>query len=489
VSKAVIPLRQVGVNPGVDLGRVPVLRRFLHWKHARTAVQIPMLVLAGLIIFDGLVGPSLAPKNLAGVLPWVHWRGFIVLALLAVGNVFCMACPFMLPRRIAKRVLPASLPWPNWLPGKWLAVGLLIFFFWVYEAYDLWASPWLTAWVILAYFTGAFVIDGFFKGAAFCKHVCPIGQFNFVNSLASPFEVTVRSPSTCAECQTKDCISGRHAPDGGLVQNGCELWLFQERKVGNMDCTFCLDCVQACPYDNVGVIARNPLEREIVPDPNRSGIGRFSERLDLAAMALVIVFGAFLNAFGMVSPVYDLQRWLADLLGVSSEPLVLAIVFVAGLILLPVAVVGGIAWAVRAITASRLPVKTVACRFAFALVPLGFGMWLGHYGFHFFTGALTIVPVFQSFFSDLGLPILGEPRWELAALLPVSLIDWIELLFMWGGLLVSLRACWLVADSLFPDRRARQRAVVPWALLCVALFAAGLWLLSQPMDMRGTVLG
>ena len=46
--------------------------------------------------------------NLAGVLPWIHWRGLVVLGLLAAGNVFCMACPFMLPRTLARRWLPTG---------------------------------------------------------------------------------------------------------------------------------------------------------------------------------------------------------------------------------------------------------------------------------------------------------------------------------------------------------------------------------------------
>ena len=44
--------------------------------------------------YDGLRGPQVGAMNLAGVLPWIHWRGFVVLGLLAAGNVFCMACPF-----------------------------------------------------------------------------------------------------------------------------------------------------------------------------------------------------------------------------------------------------------------------------------------------------------------------------------------------------------------------------------------------------------
>jgi len=94
-------LTRTAARPRFDLLRLPVLGRFLRWRHARTAAQVPMLLISLAILYDGFFGPTLAPKNLAGVLPWVHWRGFVVLALLIAGNLFCFACPFMLPRRLA----------------------------------------------------------------------------------------------------------------------------------------------------------------------------------------------------------------------------------------------------------------------------------------------------------------------------------------------------------------------------------------------------
>ncbi len=36
------------------------------------------------------------------------------------------------------------------------------------------------------------MVDSVFKGASFCKYVCPIGQFHFVHALVSPLEVKVR---------------------------------------------------------------------------------------------------------------------------------------------------------------------------------------------------------------------------------------------------------------------------------------------------------
>src|SRR5450432_2498237 len=142
-----------------------------------------------------------------------------------------MACPFTFVRDLGRKLLPASLPWPRVLRSKWIAVALLAFYLWVYEAYDLWDKPAATAGIILGYFLAALVIDGFFKGASFCKYVCPIGQFHFVQSLASPLEVKIREPDVCATCRTFDCIKGNEQ------YRGCELKLFQPRKSGNMDCT------------------------------------------------------------------------------------------------------------------------------------------------------------------------------------------------------------------------------------------------------------
>src|SRR2546421_7701223 len=128
-----------------------------------------------------------------------------------------------------------------------------------------------------------------------------MGNLNFVQSWASPLEVKVRAPAVCASCRTKDCLRG------GDGIPGCELHLFLPRKAGNLDCTTCLDCVHACPHDNVGLVAVPP-GSALWHDPQRSGIGRFGKRVDLAALVLVLVFGAFANAAGMVGPVMDWQE-------------------------------------------------------------------------------------------------------------------------------------------------------------------------------------
>jgi hypothetical protein len=204
-----------------DLLALPIVGPFLRWRHGRRLLQLAMLALAAAVIADGLLGPQMAPMNLAGVLPWTHWRGLVVVALLSAGNLFCMACPFMLPRELAKRWLPAQRAWPTWLRAKWLGAALLLLYLWGYEALAPWDSPRWTAAIALAYFAAAFAVDGVFRGASFCKYVCPIGQFHFVLSLASPLTVGPRRLAICRTCTTHDCLRGNAS------HRGCELDLFQ----------------------------------------------------------------------------------------------------------------------------------------------------------------------------------------------------------------------------------------------------------------------
>jgi hypothetical protein len=451
-----------------------------------------VLLIVVTVIVDGLRGPQIAPMNLAGVVPWIHWRGVVIIGLLVAGNVFCYACPFTLPRTIARRLLSgiAKRDWPRWLRTKWLAFVLIAAFLWAYEALALWNSPWLTAWIAIAYFAGAFVIDAVFRDAAFCKYICPIGQFNFVQSLLSPWEIRVRQPAVCTTCRTHDCIRGRGSSPG------CELQLFQPHKVGNLDCTFCLDCVQACPHDNVGMIATAPAA-SLWRDGPRSGIGRLSRRLDYAALALVLVFGAFANAAGMTEPVVDLEAAVTDALELSTSIVAVTIFYSLCLIVVPTMLVTAAAMPSRSFVGANRTLRELACRFTWSLVPLGFAMWLAHYSFHFFGSYDTIIPVAQRFASDFHLAALGAPDWVCSCCRPAP--SWLlkaELLMLDTGLLASLYAAWRISASLaaadgqspLPLRRT-IRIVLPWAALLLTLFAAGVWILLQPMQMRGTMPG
>jgi cytochrome c oxidase assembly factor CtaG len=455
-----------------DLLRVPLLGSLFRYRHFRRFIQAAMLLLAAVVAIDGFFGPQVAPMNLAGVLPWTHWRGLVVIALLLAGNLFCMACPFTLPRDLARKFVIPRYHWPRRLRSKWIAAGLLATYLWAYEAFSLWDSPSATAWIILGYFVAAFTVDTVFKGASFCKYVCPIGQFQFVHSLVSPLQVKVREPVVCETCTTHDCIRGN------VQQRGCELQLFQPRKEGNFDCTFCLDCVQACPQQNVGILRSAP-GQSLLEDHHSSGIGRLSRRPDVAAMVLILVFGAFLNAAGMTGPVMMwMHRWHAHLQLSSIVPIV-TVMYVGGLLIVPGMLAAACGWISR--LGAKASWKDLTCSFSFALVPVGFSMWLAHFSNHLIAGWSTVIPAVGRFISrasSVNYLRAWVPNW----------ITSLELCFLDLGLLLTLYTLWRVGRRLSTGDGMALAAMSPWAVLAGALYSAGIWIVFQPMQMRGMMI-
>lgn len=406
--------------------RLPGLRRVGQWT---------MLALSIVVIAEGIWGTPVAPLNSAGVLPWVYWRALAIVALLVAGNVFCAVCPFVLFRDLGRRFLPARLRWPRALRNKWLPIALLIAYLWSYEAFSLWSSPILTVWIIAAYFGAALVIDGVFRGATFCKYVCPIGQFHFVTSLISPREVKVRRPEVCGTCKTFDCIRGN------AQARGCELDLFQPRKESSLDCTFCMDCVKACPHDNVAVLPVLPAET-LTEDRHRSSIGRLGWRNDYAALAMAVVFGAFVNAAGMIGPVMTMEHRWHPRLGPGGMKWAVALFTALGTLLVPAAV------ALFAYLLVRNGQETR--RLLYTLVPIGAAVWAAHLLYH-----LTTV--------TSG----GLPGWVTPA----------QMLLLDAGVLWTMYISWRLAR--------RWMVWAPWSALALGLYGLGTWILLQPMEMRG----
>ena len=461
-------------QPRLDLLRIPGLGRLLKWRWGRLVFQLPLLAVAALVLYDGFTGPQLAPANSATVLVWIHYRGLVILGLLLVGNLFCSACPFTLPRTLARRISLAGRRWPRRLRNKWVSLAGLLVFFWIYESLDLWASPWLTAWLVLAYFVGSFLLEALFAESPFCKYVCPLGAFNFVQSTMSPLQITARSPALCLDCQGKECVRGSaHVP-------GCGTELYAPMMQSNLDCTLCLDCARACPYDNVALQLRAPLQE--------ATMARWPVRRDLSMLVFALTFMALANAFGMVPPIYAVQDWMASSLGLIAPALQLLLIQGTLTLVLPGLLLLGAAWASNRAAggSSGATRQAMAARYAPTFIPLGLGFWVAHYGFHLAIGGLTIIPVLHALLQDHGLALFGgRPAWGMGALLPAEVIFPLQVVAVMLGFCAALYSQARQALRHAPPRPALGQ-LLPWALLAFLLTLAALQLFNLPMEMRGT---
>jgi hypothetical protein len=128
------------------------------------------------------------------------------------------------------------------------------------------------------------------------------------------------------------------------------------------------------------------------------------------------------------------------------------------------------------------------CRGALALVPVGMGMWAAHLLFHLLMGVPGLLPLVQQAGQDFGLHWMSAPQWgATTSVLQGNGLLQLQLLFLDGGLLLSLYLAWRMVASTRVVRRLL--AVAPLALFTVALYAFGFWLLLQPMQMRGVMMG
>lgn len=470
---------QHATSKPIDLLKWPILGTLLRRGFLRRAIQVVLFILAIAIIASGFGGLREPGANLACVLPWTYWRFFAVAGIAIAGNLSCMVCPFTLPREVGRRRAGRHRPWPRILRTKWLAVGLLLVFVWAYEVFSPWELPAATAALVLVYFSGSYVVSRFFEGASFCRYICPIGQFQFVGSLASPFEVKIHSLDACVSCKTHDCMKGN--ADGP----GCEMGLHLPAKQGNMDCTFCLDCVRACPHQNIGLIG-GPPGSGLIGNSARSSLARLSSRSDVAALAIVFVFAAFANAAAMTGWAAAWRDRVTHHIGLISTVPATTIFFLVTLIVLPASLIGGSAAIGLALSRPNRNFGDIARKFALALVPLGLAMWTAHLLFHFAVGWNSIVPMIRALAAFSGIRHEG-PVDVTSPLLSADSLLRLQTSMLGIGLLASLYAGWRLARRIQKAFLRVLLLVAPWSVACVCLYLSGIWILMQPMAM-GTAI-
>ena len=97
-------------------------------------------------------------------------------------------------------------------------------------------------------------------------------------------------------------------------------------------------------------------------------------------------------------------------------------------------------------------------------------------------------PVLQRAATDLGVSWLGQPHWVMSSpLFAANALLALQLLLLDAGLLLTLYVGWRVAKAFAPRVWAALRLFAPWAVVAAGLYGTGIWVLLQPMQMRGMV--
>ena len=354
------PVRAV---PGrLNLYRLPWLRPLLESRWPQFLVRA--LALAGFVfaIAAGLFGSVVGSHNFAIIFVWIAWWSALKLVFIPFGGrSWCSICPIPLPGdwlqqggilKKGRHSLGLNLRWPKHLKGTWLQAGFFLLIG-LFSALTL-TDPRVTGWVFAALFGLAIGLSLVFERRAFCSYICPIGGFSGIYAQTAPVELRVIDTDICAKHGDKSCYQA------------CPWGLYPVAFRDNAACGLCMECLRACPKDNLALNLR-PFGSDI-------GKSRTSSRLDEALLALVMLGSALTFAAAFVGPWGWLKlaaftvgslRWA----GYATGFLALNLLVFPGLFTLAV-------WAGQNFTGKKLPLKREIANQSQALLPLGLMAWI-----------------------------------------------------------------------------------------------------------------
>ncbi len=415
------------------------------------------LMLAGFVfaIAAGAIGTPVGSANFSIVFVWIAWwAALILVAVPFLGRGWCAICPIPLPgewlQRGAVLAPPPNAPrwpnlrWPRALRNIWLqsACFLLLALF----STVLLTSPAVTAVVLATMLLVAVGLSLLFQRRSFCRYVCPVGGFIGLYAQAAPIELRIKDKSVCVACDGKPCYNG------SASAYGCPWDVFPAGLSQNTYCGLCLECLRACPRDNLALNLR----------PFAADLQHPSSRLDESFKGFVMLGAAVAYSAVLLGP-WGFLKDAAYKIG-SAAWFAYALAFLA---LLCVALPG----IFLAFVAPLGDLRSLKRRFATlstALIPLGLAAWAAF--------SLSFVLNNGSYLAN----VLSDPLglgWNLFGTASAS---WHPLLAGW---LPPAQALVLVGGFLWSGRTAQNASAslrvspIPVLLYCLVVTLVLLWLL------------
>jgi polyferredoxin len=393
--------------------------------------RVPTLLIFLLTLLYSFFGAVKGRGNLGLLITWSIWWPLLPLALLLTGRFFCAICPISTTIGWLQRGKrsPGRMPGPLVRRyGLWFMVGSLVLLLWADGVWGTKSTSLLSASILSGLWLFALLVGLLYQRLTFCRHLCPIGAYTGIFSMAAPLELRARQ-ELCQECKTLDCYRGNERAQG------CPLFEFPRSMDSNRNCNLCANCIKSCPYGAVEVRLRAaPRELWRLRRP------LLGESL-LAPVILAVVF--------------------IEALGLGGDGPRFTLFFFGGIAAVLAAY--GLASAVSSL--AGVPLRAGLSAFGYAYIPLALGASLG-YSLTRYLGIWGRAPglILEQLRSPLG---AGSPSLEAASS---------------GGILgLALLALGAFASGYVVWRAARQRLSValPHFLLLVGLVAAFPWLFGR----------
>jgi len=451
---------------GKDLLQMPVLGGLLRWRHFNTLLLAPTLLIFAFIVFAGLLGEQ-STSNPAVLLTWILWWPAVVFTFFLVGRIWCTICPFGYMGDVAQKVATLGKKAPQILKNMWWRLALFLGLTWMTTLFALDRTPRGTAYLALGLTLGAVALAVIYEKRVFCRYVCPVGGIFGLYSMTAPVHLSVKDKHICqTECKGKDC------------RVACAWFQFPASMDRTAECNLCLDCVRACPHDNLA-LETQPFASDLVQfQPRRKS-------LDEASTVAAILGVSLLQTVVMLNAWQGWQAQVAAWLHIPPGPVLYTVIFFGFGLLIPLLLVGLISYlGFRGKNARTTAVEALRT-YAYAFLPLGLGLHAAHNFHHLFgEGGALWQGLKAAFAQYTGWGVAAVENMAPPTPMNPNTLYFLQWLALLGGLYLAFRVSTRLVARHAPDRAQAFRMALPVLLFAVAYTVLNVLVLAAPMAHR-----
>lgn len=462
VAKKMEPINQNAPEPQKkNLLNNKVIRAVLKSRLFPGIIQIPVLVVFALIVFELIAGPSSAHDNFGTAGTWVLWWPLIPIIFLLLGRFWCAICPFATVNDWVQKFVGNNRPVPKFLKkyGIWIIDIFFILITWSDHTLGVVENPRGSGVLLLIMTTGVIASGAFFERRTWCRYVCFLGGLsgNYARSGSLELHAT---PEKCAKCTTQSCYKGN-----GEVA-GCPMFEFPRTMDSMARCNLCANCIKTCPNDSIQLSTRVPSKGLwFIKKP------KFEESF----LAIVIMGIVFVQNITMLEVWQEILGKLENFVGTTNYFVTFTITFLIAMAL-PVLALFASSYGSK-LANKRSTIENFA-RFGYALIPLDLAGHIAHNLFHILAEGKSVIYTFVALFGvEMG-------HGASPALVSNSTIQILQYALIAIGTFGSIFAAYKISKANFEAEGKTLTSLLPFAVLAVVLGAINIYLFMLPMAMR-----
>ncbi|WP_236890135.1 hypothetical protein [Desulfoluna limicola] len=447
------------------LSFIPGLRWLVTRRWLQFVVVLPTLALFVLFLIAGFFGSPIGNRNIIITFVWIFWWFLLITLLLPFGaRLWCLLCPFPILGEWFQRGRFLGPPadngcnssmrglnkkWPRPLANIWLQ-NILFLCMCTFSSI-LVTRPFVTAVALSILIVTATIMHMVYTRRTFCLYICPMSGFLSLYAMTSMVEIRPKNPQQAKTCRDKAGILGNG--DGWACP-----WHQRPNKLNrNNYCGFCMECIKACPHDNMTIFARPFCSDDRI------------EKYDEAWKAFIMITLAMVYSVVLLGPWGTLKEW-ANISEMGNWPgfsLYIVMIWGVGLVGVP------LFWWLAATLGQRLSghgdvlPKTLFLRYSYLLVPLGLIAWIV-FSFPLIMINGTYILTSVSDPMGWGWDLFGTAHIHWHPLIPEYIV-YLQIPLLLFGLGYTLKRGYLLSLQLYSDAVQGVRSLIPFGLLCTAV--------------------